>query len=201
MDETPKFHLVNWSQICTPLRAGGLAIWNLRRFNKALLGKWLWRYGLKREALWRLVVDAKYGSLWGGWCSKSGTGSYGDWWCGDRALNAAFPELFTISQDKEASVADLMSFPNGRLHWDFHFVRNSIWKVKVPPRIAFLSWTAALGNLLTIDNLRKRNLIIIDWSVLEILGIWSFGGWSRIVSCGVSGGRGMLAILRIVKDL
>ena len=47
-----------------------------------------------------------------------------DWWCGDRALNATFPELFTISQDKEASVADLMSFPNGRLHWDFHFVRN-----------------------------------------------------------------------------
>ncbi len=77
MEEKPKFHLMNWSQICAPLRHGGLGVKDLRSFNKALLGKWLWRYGSEREALWRLVVDAKYGSLWGGWCSKSGRGPYG----------------------------------------------------------------------------------------------------------------------------
>ena len=38
-----------------------------------------------------------------------------------------------------------------------------IWKANVPPRIAFFSWTAALGRLLTIDDLRKRHLIILDW--------------------------------------
>ena len=41
-----------------------------------------------------------------------------------------------------------------------------IWKAKVPSRIAFFSWTAALGKLLTIDNLRKRQLIIVDWCCL-----------------------------------
>ena len=32
-------------------------------FNQALLGKWLWRYALEREALWRRVIDNKYGSI------------------------------------------------------------------------------------------------------------------------------------------
>ena len=67
---------MKWSQICAPLQVGGLVVRDLRSFNKALLGKWLWRYGLEREALWRSVVDAKYGSLWGGWSSKSGKGPY-----------------------------------------------------------------------------------------------------------------------------
>jgi hypothetical protein len=46
--------------------------------------------------------------------------------------------------------------------FDF-FPWKSIWTAKVPPRVAFFSWTAALGRLLTIDNLRKRNLILVDW--------------------------------------
>ena len=34
----PKFHLVKWVTICTPLSLGGLGIRNLRLFNEALLG-------------------------------------------------------------------------------------------------------------------------------------------------------------------
>jgi hypothetical protein len=77
MEEKPKYHLVKWSQICSPIQNGGLAIRDLGIFNQVLLGKWLWRYGLERDALWRSVVDVKYGSLWGGWSSDSIKGSYG----------------------------------------------------------------------------------------------------------------------------
>ncbi len=31
------------------------------------------------------------------------------------------------------------------------------------PRVAFFSWTVVLGKILTIDSLRKRGLIIVDW--------------------------------------
>jgi hypothetical protein len=72
-----KFHLVNWYTICTPIKVGGLGFRNLIQFNRALLGKWMWRYDLEREALWRLVIEVKYGSLRGGWCSTEVVGTYG----------------------------------------------------------------------------------------------------------------------------
>jgi hypothetical protein len=72
-----KFHFVNWKQVCLPILSGGLGIRNLVLFNQALLGKWLWRFALEREALWRQVIGLKYGSLWGDWCSRRGSGPYG----------------------------------------------------------------------------------------------------------------------------
>ena len=47
----PKIHLVNWAKVCRPLQVGGLGIRRLGNFNSALLGKWLWRYGLETDAL------------------------------------------------------------------------------------------------------------------------------------------------------
>jgi hypothetical protein len=50
---------------------------DLQRFNRTLLGKWLWQFDMERDALWRQVVAAKYGSNWGGWCTKEVKDSYG----------------------------------------------------------------------------------------------------------------------------
>jgi hypothetical protein len=61
-----KFHLVKWDTICNPIQSGGLGVRNLTMSNGALFGKWLWRYGHEREALWRRVIDFKYGSKVGG---------------------------------------------------------------------------------------------------------------------------------------
>jgi hypothetical protein len=75
--EEYKYHLVRWDKVCSPISEGGLGFRNLKTFNHALLGKWLRRYGSKRDAWWRVVVDSKYGSLRGGWCSLEPTGSFG----------------------------------------------------------------------------------------------------------------------------
>jgi hypothetical protein len=66
LGEEFKFHLVNWDSVCSPVQCGGLAMKNLRLYNKALLGKRLWHFGKERVALWRRLIDLKYGSKVGG---------------------------------------------------------------------------------------------------------------------------------------
>ena len=36
------------------------------------------------------------------------------------------------------------------------------WRSKVPPRVAFFSWIAALGKILSTNNLQKRDIIVLD---------------------------------------
>ena len=40
---------------------GGLGIGDISIKNKALLNKWVWRYGEEPNALWRAIIDSKYG--------------------------------------------------------------------------------------------------------------------------------------------
>jgi hypothetical protein len=44
----------------------------------------------------------------------------------------------------------------------FPFPWKSIWRTKAPLRVAFFVWSAALGKILTLDNLRKRNLVLVN---------------------------------------
>jgi hypothetical protein len=44
-------------------------------FSRALLGKWLWRFGLEREAWWRVAVESKFDRSWGG-CSLEPFGAF-----------------------------------------------------------------------------------------------------------------------------
>ena len=51
-----------------------------------------------------------------------------------------------------------LSSTNGML-----FMCKMVWCSKVPSRVAFFSWTTALGKILSIDNLQKRGMLILDW--------------------------------------
>ena len=77
MGEEFKHHLVGWDKVCTSKEKGGLGVRSLTLFNKALLGKWLWRFGLEEHHLWRRVVVAKYGVDLGGWRITRTRGPYG----------------------------------------------------------------------------------------------------------------------------
>ncbi|XP_057981191.1 uncharacterized protein LOC131166625 [Malania oleifera] len=44
-----------------PFRLGGLGLKSLHIFNKAPLGKWLWRFMIKKDHLWQGTIAVKYG--------------------------------------------------------------------------------------------------------------------------------------------
>ena len=50
---------------------------HLEGLNQALLGKWLWRFPLERERLWRKVILGKFGEVEGGWTTREVRDSYG----------------------------------------------------------------------------------------------------------------------------
>uniref|UniRef100_A0A2N9HAI3 Reverse transcriptase zinc-binding domain-containing protein n=1 Tax=Fagus sylvatica TaxID=28930 RepID=A0A2N9HAI3_FAGSY len=232
-EEVAKIHLVKWDMMCSPYSHGSLAIKNLRRFNESLLGKWLWRFGVEREAFWRKVIMVKYESLEGGWMSKAPNGPHGvGLWKFIRsrwakfskfvAFDLAYPELYRIACVKDALVADFVQVRGHVVHWEVTFTRlaqdwelesissffellysaniistkkdkmcwkparskgfqvksfytqptssglgffpwKSIWKAKVPPRVAFFVWTAALWKILIADNLCRRGIIVVSW--------------------------------------
>jgi hypothetical protein len=79
MRDEQKMHLVSWNQVYRPLRAGGLGIRNIHKFNRALVGES--GYGDMRqrsEALWYKIIKDKYEDqdLEGG-VSKEVTGPFG----------------------------------------------------------------------------------------------------------------------------
>jgi hypothetical protein len=253
LNDEVKFHLVDWDTVCSPNPQGGLGIRNVRKFNQALLGKWLWRYAHEDGAWWRLILVAKHGSSRDGWRSSDITESHGvglwkyicmgwskfkchfrfdpgvgskisfweDAWCGESPLKDTFPGLFSIARFREASIADNMERANGTIQWNIVFTHlihdweveilasfynclyswklrgvgedklwwipsskgafevrsyyrvlsshgpssfpwKGIWRTKAPPRVAFFAWTATRGKILTIDNLRRRGMIVVN---------------------------------------
>jgi hypothetical protein len=50
----------------------------------------------------------------------------------------------------------LTCFGGTRFPW------KSVWRSQAPLRAAFFTWSAALSRILTLDNLRKRHIIIVD---------------------------------------
>ncbi|KAE8668570.1 Dynamin-2B [Hibiscus syriacus] len=58
--EKKKFHWVSWKNVCKPLCNGGLGVLDLNLINRALLGKWVWKFANEKESQWKKLLCSKY---------------------------------------------------------------------------------------------------------------------------------------------
>ena len=72
-----RIHSVSWVAVCLSKEKGGLGIRSLDTLNKALLGKWAWRFIVEDNPMWKKVIILKYQSEEGGWFRKEPMGSFG----------------------------------------------------------------------------------------------------------------------------
>jgi hypothetical protein len=47
-------------------------------------------------------------------------------------------------------------------HGSLPFPWRGIWRTKALPRVAFFAWTATRSKISTIDNLRRRGMIVVN---------------------------------------
>ncbi|RVW53516.1 LINE-1 reverse transcriptase-like [Vitis vinifera] len=119
-------------------RNGGLGLRRIATLNRALLGKWTWRFACERDNLWKQVISTKYGwrakkvsgavgvGVWkeimkeSEWCWENlaflvGKGSkikfWKDSWCTDTPLSQCFNHLFVLAVHRDASIEEM---------WDHH---------------------------------------------------------------------------------
>ena len=216
--------------------------------NRALLGKWIWRFACEKDNLWKQVITTKHGQEDHGWRSKKASGAVGvgvwkeilkesDWcwenlvflvgkgsqikfwkdtWCTDTLLSHCFNHLFVLAAHRDATIEEMWDQISGQGDWNLVFVRDfndweldmvgellhtfrghrpsleedsvmwrrgrnglfrvkeayrlldnpnatafpsrSIWVDRVPTKVAFFTWKATWGKVLTLDRLQIRGV-------------------------------------------
>jgi hypothetical protein len=146
-----KFHLGNWSKICSSKVWGGLGVRNLIHFNRALLGKWIWQFAMEMDTLWRKAVDINYGSMRDGWCSKEVGGCFGVgvWKCIRRGW-----DVFAIHVSFEVGDGYRVLF------W------HDVWCEELPLKLLPELFIVVCGkDTLVAENMQRQNGNIL-WNIL-----------------------------------
>lgn len=163
-----KISWVRWKSVCQQKENGGIGIKDVRVMNVSLLAKWRWRLLDGENALWKDVLEEKYGpckgcmlvggapswprftSVWWkdlvrlddfgdtGWFKseivrKVGNGLktsfWKDKWCYRGSFSHLYPRLYSISNQKEASVGEIGEVLEEGWRWNFVWRRRLfVWE-------------------------------------------------------------------------
>ncbi|RVW30917.1 hypothetical protein CK203_097314 [Vitis vinifera] len=180
-----KIHLVKWEVVCTNKDKGGSGLRKLALLNKALLGKWIWRYACDKDNLWKQVIKSSVGKH----DIPSGEGHH------DQILDrcvvfrisvvSLFSSSLGMAAQRNSTVEEMWDQNSGQGNWNLNFLRDfNDWELDlvgdflhilrgykphwrktqfcggkekwVPTKVAFFAWEATWGKVLTLDRLQRR---------------------------------------------
>ncbi|RVW43464.1 Transposon TX1 uncharacterized 149 kDa protein [Vitis vinifera] len=181
-----------------PKEEGGLGIRKIDVLNKALLGKWVWRYAYEKENLWKRVIGVKYGQEGGGWRTKDARGPES---CFGRISGAVmrpfliiFPQLFTLAGNRNAKVSEVWdsSLGQGGLRLEEDAVRwkresNGVFGAKGAYKILVGSSACIFPN-------RRIWMVKVPTKVSFLLGKLRGGRSSLWISFKEGGGNSLTGV-------
>ncbi|XP_062093461.1 uncharacterized protein LOC133799462 [Humulus lupulus] len=159
------FHLTYWSTICLPNAFGGLGFGEGSKWNKAMLGKYIWAISHQQEALWVKWVHVVYlkGQNFGQYQLKVDTSWY---WRKIYQLQDMFSqeEIEKVGSQGRFKIRQL--YPSLIHHIPVKY-QQFVWNRMSVPKHRFITWQAVNSKLLTRDHL-QRVILLLDSTLCSV---------------------------------
>ncbi|XP_062119661.1 uncharacterized protein LOC133834159 [Humulus lupulus] len=148
-----KLHLTSWEQVCLPKKFGGVGFFEGRKWNIAMMAKYIWAISSKKDCLWVKWIDSIYLKGHSFWTVPLINDTR--WY---------FRKLLKLRNGIDCSAVNT-SVLRGKFKAKFFYLSltttrevqyaSAVWHRLCVPKHRFISWQVINEHLLTRDNLGK----------------------------------------------
>ncbi|XP_074305640.1 uncharacterized protein LOC141640860 [Silene latifolia] len=151
--------LIAWDTCCKTKQEGGLGLIDLRRWNTAALGKYIWWIAQKEDHLWVKWIHNIYMKCVNWVDYKPNTGASWSWrkLCGVKdKLKAGYVNDWWLHQGHQYTISagySWLGMSNNKVAWT-----PFVWNSMSLPKYCLIGWIVANGKLLTRDRLFQMGI-------------------------------------------
>ncbi|XP_074300671.1 uncharacterized protein LOC141631969 [Silene latifolia] len=173
-DNTHKLYMKSWKSCCCPWAEGGFNIKEILSWNRANLGKWIWRIMNQADSVWvqwNTAYNLRAVTIW----TADPKPHHSESWRGILKVRdiliqlagdiASAQELLGKCVDggcfQVSKLYELIRPKYARVRWG-----TILWGSNIIPKHGFISALAAQAKLPTVDSLAHRGLPLVNWCIL-----------------------------------